>query len=103
MTRFATNEAIFLDNEQAALRLHTGSLTPSSSKELAESHELRKIWCRLNRATVAQEGLVQVKWIAEHQCIKANELADKLAKESCSQATSRSMITICHSKRPYDE
>ncbi|KHJ31896.1 hypothetical protein EV44_g4314 [Erysiphe necator] len=36
MVRFATKVAVCLDNEEAALRLHTSSLTPSSSREITE-------------------------------------------------------------------
>ncbi|KHJ34148.1 hypothetical protein EV44_g3821 [Erysiphe necator] len=72
MARFATNVAVCLDNEEAVLRLHTGSLTPSSSREIAEFQELCETCCRRNRATVAQEGSVQVGWVPGYQVIKGN-------------------------------
>ena len=41
MTKYATNIVVCLDNEEAALRLHTGYLSPSSSVKIAEFRELR--------------------------------------------------------------
>lgn len=42
LARFATNVAVCLDNEEAALHLHTGSLIPSSFREIVEFQELHE-------------------------------------------------------------
>ncbi|POS82030.1 hypothetical protein EPUL_005665, partial [Erysiphe pulchra] len=51
MARFARNVFVCLDNEEAAIRLHTDSPTPSSSTQIQEFQSLRRIWSERERPT----------------------------------------------------
>lgn len=103
MAKYATNVAVCLDNEEAAIRLHTGNLTPSSSKQIANFQELRNKWNRRLRASVASTGTVMVRWIPGHAGIIGNERADALAKSACSELTLRSKTSISRAQRLLNE
>ncbi|POS82574.1 hypothetical protein EPUL_004059, partial [Erysiphe pulchra] len=82
LLKFATNVAVCLDNEEAAIRLHTGNLTPSN--------------CKLNRLLipVASSGTVIVKWNPGHAGISGNERVDYLAKIAYNEPTLRIKASI---------
>lgn len=44
-----------------------------------------------------------MRWATGYQGIKGNKQADRVAKEACNQATSRSIITLSRSNWAYGE
>ncbi|KAI0991570.1 hypothetical protein K3495_g16617, partial [Podosphaera aphanis] len=103
MARFATNVAVCLDNEEAAIRLHSGWLTPSSSHQITEFQNLRETWARRERAAAANIGNVQIRWIPGHKGIAGNTRADTLAKQACNSETTRSEASIASAYRLLEE
>lgn len=99
MAKYATNIAVCLDNEEAAIRLHTGNFTPTSSKEIVKFQELREIWLRRTCTSVASPGTVMVRWIPGHAGIPGNERADALAKFACKEPSLRSKASISRARR----
>lgn len=59
MARFAADVTVYLDNEEAAIRLQSGWLTPTSSCQITEFQTLRETWRHRERATAANIGNVQ--------------------------------------------
>ena len=72
MARYATNVTVCLDNEEAAIRLHTGVATTTSASRILEFQKLRESWAQRTRATAINAGQVQVRWIPSHQGIAGN-------------------------------
>ncbi|KAI1005511.1 hypothetical protein K3495_g2708 [Podosphaera aphanis] len=103
MARFATNVAVCLDNEEAAIRFHGGWLTPSSSRQIAEFQTLRETWARRERAAATNIGNVQVRWIPGHKGIAGNTRADTLAKQACDLETTKSEASIASANRLLEE
>ncbi|KAI0994911.1 hypothetical protein K3495_g13269, partial [Podosphaera aphanis] len=100
---FAKNVAICLDNEEAAIRLHAGRPSPSSSTRILDFQELRGTWKNRERATATLPGSVQVRWVPAHQGITGNLRADALAKEACNLLTEISEATIARAKSLSEE
>ncbi|KAI0994456.1 hypothetical protein K3495_g13727 [Podosphaera aphanis] len=98
MARFAKNVAICLDNEEAAIRLHSGRPSPSPSTRILDFLELRDTRKNRERATATLPGSVEVRWVLAHQGITRNERADALAKESRDLPTDISEATIARAK-----
>ncbi|KAI1002824.1 hypothetical protein K3495_g5379 [Podosphaera aphanis] len=103
MARFAKNVAICLDNEEAAIRLHAGRPSPSSSTQILDFQELRGIWKNRERATANLPGSVEVRWVPAHQKSTGNERAEALAKEACNLSIEISVATIARAKSLSEE
>lgn len=76
MARFTKNVTICLDNEEAAIRLHSGRALPSSSSRILNFQSLRETWSKRERALTIESGSVTVRWISGHKGIIGNERAD---------------------------
>ncbi|POS82419.1 hypothetical protein EPUL_006106 [Erysiphe pulchra] len=94
MGRFATNVAICLDNQEAAIQLRSGQPTLSSFNQIKEFQTLCITWKSRDREIGVQVGTVLVKWIPDHQGILGNERADTLAKQAFDQQTTRTLASI---------
>ncbi|KAI1005879.1 hypothetical protein K3495_g2341 [Podosphaera aphanis] len=92
-----------LYNEEAAIRLHTGYPTPSSSTRIIEFQSLRDVWTRRVRAAATEAGTVQVRWIPGHQGIPGNEQAEKLAKEACDLETCNTEASVACARSLLEE
>lgn len=103
MAKFATDLIVYLDNEEAALRLHTGVPTPTSSGLIAEFQTLRKNWETRARSRVARAGKVIIRWIPSHTNIKENDRVDSLAKTACNMPTTRTQASIARARRLIKE
>jgi ribonuclease HI len=99
MARFATNVMICLDNQEAALRLHTGIPTSTSASEIIEFQACRQVWLTRERARNATRGAVGIRWCPAHVGIAGNELADQLAKAACLLPTTRSKASVACAQR----
>jgi ribonuclease HI len=99
MARFATNVTICLDNQEAALRLHTGIPTSTSPSEIIEFQACRQAWFIRERARNAACGAVDIRWCPAHVGIAGNELADQLAKDACLVPTTRTQASIACAQR----
>ena len=98
MAKYATNIVVCLENEEAALRTHTVYLSPSSSVKTAEFQVLREIWNSRVQSSREEEGAAKVQWVPGHAGIKVNKRADVLAKEACSETTTRTKASIYRAK-----
>ncbi|KAI0999195.1 hypothetical protein K3495_g9000 [Podosphaera aphanis] len=103
MGSFAKNVAVCLDNEEAAIRLHSARPSPSSSNRILDFQKLRITWNNRERTTATQTGCVEVRWVPSHQGIAGNERADALAKEACDRPTEVSEATIARDKSLSEE
>ena len=103
MARFAKNVIVCIDNEEAAIRLHTNRPTPSSSTHFSDFHLLCGSWAHRERALGIEVGTVQIRWVPGHKGISGNERADNLAKNACSMTTSYTKSTIARAKRALEE
>ncbi|KAI0999510.1 hypothetical protein K3495_g8687 [Podosphaera aphanis] len=103
MSSFAKNVAIFLDNEEAAIRLHSGVPTRTSSTRILDFQRLRSSWSERERAEATALGTVQVRWIPGHQGIAGNERVDALAKEASGLPTEITGATTARSKTILEE
>ncbi|POS84329.1 hypothetical protein EPUL_003777, partial [Erysiphe pulchra] len=83
MSRYATNVAVCLDNQEAAVRLHSGLSTLSSCNQIQDG----------------SEGPSSCKMGSRYQKIVGNERADYLAKQACSEETLGNTISIARAKR----
>lgn len=99
MARFATNVTICLDNQEAALRLHTGIPTSTSASEIMEFQACRQAWLIRERARNATRGAVGIRWCPAHIGIAGNELADQLAKAACLLPTTRTQASVACAQR----
>ncbi len=99
MTRFATNIAICLDNEEAAIRLHDNRPTETSANAFAHFERLRHEWAARERAGCARPGVVEIRWVPGHRNIPGNELADRLAKAACSLPPDNKEATLAAARR----
>ncbi len=99
MTRFATNIAICLDNEEAAIRLHDNRPTETSANAFAHFERLRHEWATRERAGCARPGVVEIRWVPGHRNIPGNELADRLAKAACSLPPDNKEATLAAARR----
>ncbi|POS81939.1 hypothetical protein EPUL_005681, partial [Erysiphe pulchra] len=88
MSRYATNVAACLDNQEAAIRLHSSFTPLSSGNQIQEFQSI-----------AVHRGQVIVRWIPSHQHILGNERADSLAKQACVEETSRNSVSIARAKR----
>ena len=98
MARFATTITVCLDNEEVALRLHSGTPTDSSAAAILEFQACKLAWLQRERATNAGPGSVDVRWCPAHVGIPGNELADQLAKGACQLPTERQTATIARAR-----
>lgn len=103
MARFAKNVTVCLDNEEAAIRLHAGCATPSSSTRILEFQSLRRTWLERPKAITTYEGSVLVRWIPGHQGIVGNERADTLAKLACSLESQNTEASVARGRRLLEE
>ena len=103
MARFATTITVCLDNEEAALRLHSGPPTDSSAAAILEFQACKLAWLRRERAPNAAPGSVDIRWCPAHVGIPGNELADQLAKAACQMPTERQTATITRARRLIEE
>ncbi|POS84046.1 hypothetical protein EPUL_003921 [Erysiphe pulchra] len=87
MAKFATNVAVCLDNEDAAIRLHTGNLTPFSCKNYVIYG-------------TTSPGTVIVRCIPGHASMAGN---DSLVKSACNEATLRIKASISRATRLLNE
>ncbi|POS86188.1 calcineurin regulatory subunit B [Erysiphe pulchra] len=78
IVKFATELKIYLDNEEDALRLHTG-------------------------VTTSTTGKVIVRWVPSHSDIRGNERADALAKIACITQTTRKQASTTRARNLLDE
>ncbi len=93
MARFATNVTVCLDNEEAAIRLHTGLATRTSAPEILTFNKLKASWPLRPLATPGKHGTVEVRWVPGHQSIHGNEAADRLANAGCSLPPCRTAVS----------
>lgn len=105
---FTRDAHIILDNEEAALRLHSGQPTETCAKDLLEFQRLRELWSGKSRARLgpnfpAHYGAVHVRWCPGHTGIKGNDLADHLAKEACTAPSESTEMTIARARRAIKE
>lgn len=99
MAKYATNLVVCLDNEEAAIRFHTGIATPSSSKQILEFQKLRCDWENRPRSRVSEAGNVSVRWVPGHTGIRGNERADMLAKNACNIPSTRTQVSAARARR----
>jgi ribonuclease HI len=99
IARFATNITICLDNQEAALHLHTGIPTSTSASKIMEFQACRQAWLTRERARNASYGAVEIHWYPAHIGITRNELADQLAKTTCLLPTLRTQVSIAYTQR----
>lgn len=103
MSRFAKNVAVCLDNEEAAIRLHSACPTQSSSTRILDFQRLRSSWSERERAEATALGTVPVRWIPGHKGIAGNERADALAKEASGLPAENTETTVAQSKKILQE
>ncbi len=84
LAAFATDVTVCLDNEEAAIRLHSGRPTVTSAPDFADFARLREAWTTRPLAGLGRPGKVSVRWIPSHIGIPGNERADALANAACS-------------------
>ena len=99
MGRFATKVTVCLDNQEAAIRLHSGTPTDSSAAAILEFQASKHAWHTRERAPNAAPGTVDIRWCPGHAGIPGNELADQLAKAACQMPTNRQTATIARARR----
>ena len=103
MARFATKLTICLDNEEAALRLHSGTPTDSSATAILDFKSHKLAWAQRERAPNAAPGAVDVRWCPSHVGIPGNELADQLAKGACQMPSGRTTATNARARRRTEQ
>ncbi|POS86770.1 hypothetical protein EPUL_002708 [Erysiphe pulchra] len=60
LAKYATSLVVFLDNEEAAIRLYTGIPTPSSSKQILEFQKLQHDWEHRPNSRASSAGKVSI-------------------------------------------
>ncbi|KAI1002015.1 hypothetical protein K3495_g6188 [Podosphaera aphanis] len=80
---YATNVTVYLDNQEAALRLLTDTPSATSSPRTALFRELASSWTQRARSPNTLPGSVNVRWYPGHVGIPGNKIADALAKLAC--------------------
>lgn len=98
MARFAKNVAICLNNEEVAIRLHTGLPFPSSFMQITKFQALRETWFKRQSAPIVKSESVKMRWMPRYQRIIGNEHDDALAKEACTIVTHNKEASIAQAK-----
>lgn len=95
---FQGNVKLILDNEEAAIRLHSGLSTTSASNDLSSFRHLRQTW--MEGAFSGNRREVTVRWCPGHAAFEGNEAADGLAKAACQgPPPPNRKLTIARAKR----
>lgn len=106
--KFARDVFIVLDNEEAAIRLHSRTPTEACSNAINDFQQLCDEWpgvarMRMGPTFPAQYGEVKIRWCPAHLGIEGNELADRLAKEACTLPSDTHDMTITRARRSVKE
>ncbi|KHJ33752.1 hypothetical protein EV44_g3523 [Erysiphe necator] len=84
--RFATNIAVFTDNQTAA-NIVNGKNSLTSRKEILEIRKSQEEWKSRSRFPHIQPGNIFACWIPGHANTPGNEEADRLAKQGAQNNT----------------
>lgn len=99
MAKFTSDLTIYLDNEEAALRLHTGVPTSTSSGQIAKFQTLKKNWETRTRYRVAGAGKLALRWIPSYTNIRKNDRVDGLVRTACTLPTTRTQAFAARASR----